>query len=102
MSDPTTQELSKPLREDGAETILRSEEDPITGELMKLCLATARMRFMRSTDSTDAERESRLPVAPFDMEFFMSVLKDVFSRRDVLERVLGGESVASATGWDIG
>jgi len=101
MSHSKTDELRKPIREEDAEAMLASVDDPITGELIRLCVAAARMRFMRLKDSTDAEWEARLPSAPFDMEFFVSVLQEVFSRREVLERVLRGESVASATGWDI-
>jgi hypothetical protein len=35
------------------------------------------------------------------MEFFMSVMKEVFSKQEALKRVLGGESVASATGCEV-
>jgi hypothetical protein len=88
------------LREDGAEKILAGVDDPVTKNLMRLCVAEARMRLVRWKDLSDAEWEAQLPIAPFDFEFFISVLKHVFSKRETLERVLRGESLDYATGWD--
>ena len=90
-----------PIQEEGAAKLLQEMDDPIAGELMKLCLAAARMRFVRWEGLSSTEWEARLPKSPFDMEFFACVLKDVFSKREVLERVLRGETVASATGWEM-
>ena len=101
MTEFKTDELQRPLREDGAEEILAGVDDPVTRNLMKFCLAAARMRFMHWKDLTDVEWEARLPTAPFDMAFFASILKDIFSNREALERVLRGESVESATSWDV-
>lgn len=101
MNQTKTDDRRRPFREEGAEQVLSSVEDEVTKNLMKMGFAVARMRYIRWKDMTDAEWEARLPAAPFDMEFFASVLKDVFSEREVLERVLRGESIASATGWDV-
>ena len=49
---------------------------------------------MTSNNNLEAQH---LSTAPFDLEFFGSVLKQVFSKREMLERVLRGERVESAT-----
>ncbi|MCA9590945.1 MAG: hypothetical protein KC657_36860 [Myxococcales bacterium] len=59
------------------------------------------MRFMRPQGMSEAQWQMQLPVSPFDMEFFASVVTKALSRRDVLERILAGESLAQATGWDV-
>lgn len=101
MNKTMTDDRRRPLREEGAEHVLSSVDDAVTKNLMTMGLGIARMRYVRWNEMTDAELEARLPAAPFDMEFFAYVLRDLFSDREVLERVLAGESIASATGWDI-
>lgn len=91
----------QPLGEEGAAQILDSLDDPVVRELVRLCLAEARMRFMRPQGMSEAQWQMQLPVSPFDMEFFASVVTKALSRRDVLERILAGESLAQATGWDV-
>lgn len=88
------------LREDGAERILNGVTDSVSENLMKLCFAEARMRFMKWKDLTDEKWQEGLPVAGFDMEFFASVLKAVFAKREVIERILSGDTIESATRWN--
>lgn len=97
----TAPENTIPVREDGAARLVESIQDPIVKSLVRLCLAKARIRFIRLVDQTDAEFESGLPSEPFDMEFFASVLRDAFSNRSILERILAGETLEAATSWDI-
>jgi len=35
------------------------------------------------------------------MEFVVSALKEVFSNRQLLEKIMQGQSIAAATGWDV-
>jgi hypothetical protein len=100
MTSASNEDRRSPLREDGAERIMAAVTDPITRNLMTIALAAARMRFMRAANLSQAEWEARLPLAPFDLEFFASVLEQVFSKHEIIERVLRGESVPSASGWD--
>lgn len=90
-----------PLREDGAQRILDAIDDPFVRSLITLCLAQARMRFIRGAGEGDVEFDAHLPVEPFDMEFFVSVLRSAFSNKVVIERLLAGETLEVATGWDV-
>jgi hypothetical protein len=66
-----------------------------------LLFAAARMRVMPWRGSSETDRVERMPVAPFDMEFFVRVATEALSRRKVVDRILRGETIAAATGWDI-
>ncbi len=76
-------------------------DDRIAKELIRYCIGTARLSCARSKGTTEQEWRAGLPTAPFDMDFFARVLARVFTRRDTVERILAGESVAAATGWDV-
>lgn len=93
--------IAIPLGEEGAERVVASIEDPVVKNLVRVSVAEARMRFMRSPTETEEEWVSRLPAAPFDMEFFASVLTKVFSRRQIIERLMQGESIEQASDWDV-
>ena len=89
-----------PANEEAAARAIDAMENPITQTLLRFALARARMQFMRSPDQTAEDWESRLPVAPFDMHFLVKVLSSVFEQEDVLRRVLDGQSLEEATGWN--
>lgn len=100
MSGNDSKVPSVPINEHSADLERAEVDDPITRELMALCVAKARMKFMRWHGMSEAEWRAQLPVSPFDMRFFVSVMKDVFSNKQVIRRILDGESIASATEWD--
>jgi hypothetical protein len=91
----------RPVREAEAEAELNAITDPIARELVKLCMSAVRMRFMVPQGATPEERRNRLPVAPVDMQFLTVALAETLSKRQVIERILQGESIAAATGWDV-
>ncbi|WP_394834480.1 hypothetical protein LVJ94_49100 [Pendulispora rubella] len=90
-----------PPNEEGAKRVLASIDDPVVRNIVQLCVTEARMRFIRGEAMSDDEWEAQLPAAPFDMEFFASVVSKVFSRRSVIDGIMRGESIARATGWDV-
>lgn len=90
-----------PANEDEAVKAISAVEKPATRALLRMALAQARMQFMRSAQQTEEEWESQLPVAPFDMHFFVKVLTKVFDQDDALRKVLDGQSLEEATGWNV-
>ena len=76
-------------------------ENPATRTLLRMAIAQARMQFMRSAEQTEEDWERQLPIAPFDMHFFAKVLAKVFEREDVLRKILDGQPLEEATGWNI-
>jgi hypothetical protein len=81
--------------------LVRNTTDPVTQNLLKVCTAAVTMRLMRRADESEADWAQRQPQAPFDAAFFVSVMSGVMSRHDMLKRILAGETIAQATGWDV-
>jgi hypothetical protein len=90
-----------PLNEIGVDEVLASIPDSATQNLVRLAISMARMRFMRWEGMSDDAFEAQLPKSPFDMTFFASLMKGVFSKWDLLERIAKGESIPTASGWDV-
>ena len=101
MTDMLAGSVDVPLREEEAERVIASIVDPVQERLVRVAVAEARRRFMRPTDMLELEWRKQLPAAPFDMEFFASIMKDLFSNRELIDRLLRGESIEAATGWDV-
>jgi hypothetical protein len=101
MTAQRSKDAYRPIREDEAEKIVAGVKDPVARNVVTLCLTRARMRFMRWQGTTEDEWKAQLPTADLDMAFLASVLEEVFSKRDVVDRILRGESIASATDWDV-
>ncbi len=78
--------MSEVLRDGEARTLIASVEDPITRHL----LTNAMFHFFRRYN----EQQQR-PVSDFDMLYFASLLRDIFSEHDVLRRILAGERVGA-------
>jgi hypothetical protein len=78
--------MSQILRDGEARALIASVEDPITRHL----LTNAMFHFFRRYN----EQQQR-PASDFDMLYFASLLRDVFSEHDVLRRILAGENVGA-------
>lgn len=89
------------LNETEARALASAIVDPVARNLVNFTLATVRARFLKYADESATERESRLPAAPFDMAFLVHALVDTFKNPDVLRRMLDGQTIAEATGWDV-
>lgn len=72
------------LRWDEATEILRSVNDPITGQLMNM----ANFEVLRK-----AVQLKEFPIASFDMGFFMDVMKSFCSDHETLRKILSGEDL---------
>jgi hypothetical protein len=90
-----------PLNEEEATVVLSSMKDPVARELVRLVVARVRMQFMPRHGESVEERERRMPAAPFDMHFMVQTLVSVFSQHETIRKVLDGQTLAEATGWDV-
>jgi len=90
-----------PINEELAATIIDSVQDPVVQNLLRLGIAAARMGFVRWEGQSMQDWEQGLPAAPFDMEFFARALARAFAHPDVIRRILDGETIAQASGWDL-
>jgi hypothetical protein len=85
-----------PLNEETAEEVIAGIESEPIRNLVRMAFAVARLRFAMRNGA----EESSLPAAPFDMAFFASVLAEAFRSEETVRRVILGESIPTATGWD--
>jgi len=90
-----------PFNEEGIDGVINSIADPITQNLVRLAVSTARMAFIRWEGVASDAFEAQLPMSPFDMTFFAKLMKNLFEKRDLVEKVTKGETIPSATGWDV-
>jgi hypothetical protein len=72
------------LREEEMRQIVSSQQDPITAQLMGLAYHTLLVRMLR---------QESLPVADFDLRFFMEVIQEFCSDQETLKKVLAGEKL---------
>jgi hypothetical protein len=79
-----------PLNEEGADAFIATIADATVKELVRLAYVAARMEYAHQ----------RYPAAPFDMEFFVRTVAAAYARPQLVRQVLGGLTVAKATGWD--
>jgi hypothetical protein len=77
-----------------------SIDDPIVRNLVALVLARTRLRFLKVDNMSDEQWRENLPSAPFDMKFLALSLAEIFAKPDLIRRVLDGQSLAQASGWD--
>ena len=68
--------------------------------LVMLGIAEVRLRLSRPAGKPEAEWQANLPEAPMDMRFYAKVLRSMFSKTEIVQAVLGGQSLAQASGWD--
>jgi len=72
------------LRQDEAMRILKSEDDPITNQLMNMANFEVLTRFLERKD---------LPVSDFDLCFFMETMKAFCSQHKTIAKILAGEDL---------
>ena len=72
------------LRQDEAMVCLRSVDDLVINQLMNIALYTVTKWHVTGEKS---------PVTDFDLCFFMEVVKEVFSDKGTLLRILNGEDL---------
>lgn len=80
------------LRWDEAMRVLEAVDDPITGQLMNMANFEVMKRFQG--------KDEGLPLADFDLRFFMEVMRDFCSDHDNLRKVLDGQDLRMLTEED--
>ncbi len=89
------------INADRASNVLEQVSDSTVRNLVGLIVADARKRFIRWEGQTEDEWRSSLPESDFDMAFFVEVMVETFSKRDLVEKILAGTSLEDASGWNI-
>jgi hypothetical protein len=84
------------LRVNEAYALVSSIADPVLRVLISVGFTRADCRFAITLTADGKEIPPRRPAASFDMEFFVRVLRALFSRLDRFQRILEGESVRPA------
>ncbi|MFO0613185.1 MAG: hypothetical protein U0414_11375 [Polyangiaceae bacterium] len=87
------------LNEEQAMLEIDSIKSPAMRTLLRMAVAQARLEMIRGSDQSESEWKSSLPGAPFDLRFFVRVLRKAFRSEHVVAAILEGKSVAEATGW---
>jgi hypothetical protein len=87
------------VNESAADTVVANIQDSVVRNLVLFGIAEARRRFMREAGATGDL--TNLPAEPFDLGFFASVLVSLFEKRDIVQKVLAGEDLAKASGWNV-
>jgi hypothetical protein len=90
-----------PINEEGVDVVLASLRSPVTKNLVRLAVATARMQFIRKDGQIAEDWLGHLPVSEFDMGFFARVVAEAFRNEDTLRAILNGSSLEEASGWDV-
>ncbi len=94
-------QVAEPFNYDAAKRILAATDDPVSANLMKYALAQLQLQLLPIAGVDEDEWRRNLPLAPFDMAFFLKVIKSMFANREVVDKLLAGQTTAQATGWDI-
>jgi hypothetical protein len=76
-------------------------DDPITKNLVRIAVGMMTVRALPfHKPGSPAERVAEPPVSPIDYAFFVRLMRDMFENREKLQKVMAGESIESAYGWD--
>lgn len=89
----TIEERQDPLNENMAADAIDTLANPIARRLLGGALEWAGLHFRRQPAQSDADFESRLPVAPFDFRFYSQVLATMF-------RIVGARDDAPTPGGE--
>ena len=99
MTQPPTE--ANLINVDRAAALLESIPDQVVKNLVSLAVADAHKRFIRWEGQSEEDWRASLPARDFDIAFFAEVLRETFSKRELVEKLLGGASPSEASGWDI-
>lgn len=87
--------LAIPINEEEAAHLCDAIADPVTQNLVGAGLGGAFARFITRLTDDGEQIPRRLPAESFDMAFHVAILRELFSKRDLIERILAGEQVAA-------
>ena len=84
-----------------AQLEIEATEDPATQEILKIAQYQVLKAFIKFSDPpmTDEEFSSQLPIAPFDMYFYIKLVKNTVKNKDLLIRILSGDLDSTSHVW---
>lgn len=94
-------ERQLPLNDDAARRRLERIADPTVRNLIQSVLGAAIVQLLHPVGMPDQEWDRRLPAAPFDLEYLVRILEIALGDKELVTRILAGESPESAGGWDL-
>jgi len=89
------------INEDKASDTLSLINAPFVKNLVNVVIARIYLRYIQPPSELLEHRENRLADAPFDMDFMVSILIEIFSRKEMIRGLLDGRTIADVTGWDV-
>lgn len=89
------------INERQAHDFIAGIQDPIVRELGRFAMAEARLRFMPTAGGDPEESARTRPAADFDMLFFAEAIVGMFAQTEIIQRLLAGDSLPRAAGWDL-
>lgn len=89
-----------PQKEEEAAAAIASVDSKPIQNLIRMAIGQARLELVRGLEQSEDDWARSLPVAPFDMEFLVRVLKKAFRDEQTVRQILDGASIAEATGWE--
>jgi hypothetical protein len=85
---------------EAAKAFADSVSDPVVANFVRYALAQSNLLILPRAREETSEWLSRLPVAPFDLEFLARVVWGMFSKPKIVEALLKGATLDEASGWD--
>jgi len=89
------------LNELRAGSLIAEVQEATIRNLLRWAMGEARGRIIKRVGESDVDLMRRFPEQPFDMVFFVTVLKEMFSKEDILRQVLDGKDLDVASGWNL-
>lgn len=80
---------------------MRLSSSTLLGEFGRFALAEARVRFMPAPLGVSRKSFASRPATDFDMLFFAEIVVGMVAQTDIMQRLLSGESLSQAAGWDL-
>jgi hypothetical protein len=71
-----------------------SISDPTVKKLLEVSIAKVVMRFVQWKGITDEIYNHQLPIMPFDMLFYVTLLESLFSSKERIQQALAGDLTA--------
>ncbi len=74
-----------------ARKLINATSDPIIRELLETASGIAFLQFLMTSGMTKDKLLDRLPIEPFDMLFYLRLVKVLFMNKDGMKRLLDGD-----------
>lgn len=74
-----------------ANEAINAVNDPVLKTLLRAALGALAYQYFAAYAENDLTPGKYLPTAPFDTAFYVQLVKNIFSDKDAIKRVLEGE-----------